>query len=70
MIARTTISQAKRKHRHEVVYPALWAAIDGAIRDAVACHPDIVIPERRRASIVKRVTGQVLSLAERGGPHA
>jgi hypothetical protein len=55
-----------RQHRLEAAYPALWRAIDGAVRDAVACHPDIVIPDKRRASIVKRVVGQVLALQGAG----
>jgi len=55
------------QHRHKIAYPQLWGAVDGAIRDAVICHPDIVIPDKRRASIVKRVVGQVLALEARVG---
>ncbi len=51
-----------RQHRHQLAYPALWRAIDGAIRDAVAAHPDIQIADKRRASIVKRAVGAVLAL--------
>lgn len=66
-----------RQHRNQAAYPALWRAIDGAIRDAVAAHDDIRISDRRRASIVKRAVGQVLALhgvgagqpAETGGGH-
>lgn len=55
-----------RCHRLETAYPDLWRAIDGAIRDAVTCHPDIVISDTRRASIVKRCVGQVLALERVG----
>ncbi len=51
-----------RQHRHQLAYPALWRAIDGAIRDAAAFHPDIQIADKRRASIVKRAVGAVLAL--------
>ena len=54
-----------RIHRNQASYPALWSAIDGAVRDAVNCHPDIQIPERRIASIVKRAVGSVLALEAR-----
>jgi hypothetical protein len=56
-----------RHHRHQTAYPDLWRAVDGAVRDAVACHPDIVISDKRRASVVKRVVGQVLALEARVG---
>lgn len=49
----------RRMHRSEVAYPALWKAIDGALRDAMNAHPEIEIPNR--ASVVKRVVGQVLA---------
>jgi len=55
-----------RQHRNQIAYPALWRAIDGAIRDAVAAHPDIQIPDKRRASIVKRAVGSVLALQAAG----
>lgn len=47
------------QHRNEIAYPALWRAVDGAIRSAQAAHPEIIIPNR--ASVVKRVVGQVLA---------
>ncbi|MES2753824.1 MAG: hypothetical protein V4659_04090 [Pseudomonadota bacterium] len=56
-----------RQHRNEIAYPRLWRALDGAIRDASACHPDILIPDRRRASIVKRAVGSVLALVAGAG---
>lgn len=52
----------ERQHRYQIAYPVLWAAIEGAIRDAVHHHPDIVIPRHRVSSIVKRAVGQVLGL--------
>jgi hypothetical protein len=51
-----------RQHRLQAAYPDLWNAIDGAIRDAVACHSDIIIPDKRRASITKRAVGLLLGL--------
>ena len=51
-----------RQHRNEAAYPALWRALDGAIRDTIKNHPDIQIPDRRIASFVKRCIGQVLAL--------
>lgn len=52
--------------RNQSRYPTLWAAIDGAIRDAAHSHPDIQIPDKRRASIIKRAVGQVLALQGAG----
>lgn len=49
----------RRLHRHEQDYPRLWNAVDGAIREAMRAHPEIVIPNR--ASVVKRVVGQTLA---------
>lgn len=51
-----------QQHRHQLAYPALWRAVDGAIRDAMTAHDDIQIPDRRRASIVKRAVGSMLAL--------
>lgn len=59
-----------RMHRHQKAYPALWRAVDGAVRDAVFNHPDIAISDRRRASVVKRVVGAVLALQGAGGAAA
>lgn len=55
-----------RRHRLEAAYPALWAVVAGQIRAAAHAHPDIIIPERRLASIVKRVVGAVLAQAGPG----
>lgn len=52
-----------KRHRNEIKYPALWKAVDGAIISAIDAHPEIKIPNR--ASIVKRVVGQVLALDAR-----
>lgn len=51
-----------RWHRYQISYRPLWRAVDGAIRDAAASHPDIQIPDKRRASIVKRAVGSMLAL--------
>ena len=57
-----------RKHRLETNHDLIWNAIDGAIKDAVASHPDIIISDKRRSSLVKRIAGQILGLArQRGG---
>ncbi len=55
-------SATPRQHRRQIGYPALWRAIDGAVRDAVAPHPDIQIAVKRRALIVKPAGGAVLAL--------
>lgn len=49
-----------RHHRNEKAHPQLWRIVDGALRSAMIAHPEIVIPNR--ASVVKRVVGQVLPL--------
>ena len=54
---------AHRRHRYEIAYPVLWRAVDGALRDAMGAHPEIEIPNR--ASVVKRVVGQVLAFEVR-----
>ncbi len=58
----------RRKHRHEAAYPALWNAVDGALRCAQHAHPEIEIPNR--ASVTKRVVGQVLALRAGAGSGA
>lgn len=48
-------------------YSQLWGIVDGAVADAFKCHPDYLTPKGRRSaktSVVKRVTGTVLSFAE------
>jgi len=47
------------KHRHEVAYPALWAAVSGAVKSAMDAHPEFVISTP--ASITKRVVGSLLA---------
>ena len=59
---------SRRCHRLERQYPALWRAVDGAIRSAQHAHPDIVIPNR--ASLVKRVVGQALAATAGAGKGA
>lgn len=47
-------------------YAQLWRVVDGAVLDAFNRHPDYLTPKGRRSaktSIVKRVTGTVLSFA-------
>jgi hypothetical protein len=58
-----------RQHRYQAEYPALWRAVDGAIRAAMHEHPDIILHDKRRPSVVKRIVGQVLALGQgRGDP--
>lgn len=59
---------SRRHHRLEREYPALWRAVDGAIRSAQHAHPEIVIPNR--ASLVKRVVGQALATTAGAGKGA
>ena len=52
------------------IYKQLWRVVDGAVADAFAMHPDYLTKKGQhghtaRLSIVKRVTGSVLSYAER-----
>ena len=47
-------------------YQQLWSVVDGAVVDALKNHPDYLTPKGRksaRTSVVKRVTGTVLSFA-------
>ena len=52
----------------DTAYGQLWRVIDGAVRAAFTAHPEYIPPGQRektvRNSIVKRVTGLVLSFAE------
>lgn len=59
--------------KDDPTYRQIWRVVDGALRDAFSEHPDYiehVNPRRRdhiRASVVKRVTGQVHGyMAEKG----
>lgn len=47
-------------------YAELWGVVDGAVSDAFNHHPDDLTPKGQRSartSVVKRVTGTVLSFA-------
>jgi hypothetical protein len=47
-------------------YQELWGVVDGAVVDAFNNHPDYLTPKGQksaRSSVVKRVTGTVLSFA-------
>jgi hypothetical protein len=47
-------------------YAELWGVVDGAVVDAFNNHPDYLTPKGQmsaRTSVVKRVTGTVLSFA-------
>lgn len=50
-------------------YKKVWRVIDGAVADAIAMHPDYLTSKGTHArtarySIVKRVTGAILSYVE------
>lgn len=49
----------------ETQYTKLWNIVDGAVLDAINCHPDYLNPQKSRktvrASINKRVVGAVLA---------
>lgn len=52
----------------DVLYGTIWRMVDGAVRDAVNCHPEYFPGARRgnlRSSITKRVTGALTSWAEK-----
>lgn len=47
-------------------YKQLWKVVEGSVSDAFNRHPDYLTPKGRKsapASIIKRVTGTVLSFA-------
>jgi hypothetical protein len=48
-----------RQHRNQIAYPKLWNIVDGAIRSAMAAHPEFEISTS--ASLTKRVVGQLLT---------
>lgn len=51
---------------HVSPYHQLWSVVDGSVADALKQHPDYLTPKgvrSARTSIVKRVTGTVLSFA-------
>jgi hypothetical protein len=60
---------------HSQAYGQLWRVVDGAVTDAFGTHPDYLTPKGRhsaKTSVVKRVTGTVLSFAvqaARGRPQ-
>lgn len=48
-------------------YAKMWGIVDGGVADALKSHPDYLTPKGRRSaqtSIVKRVTGTIISFAE------
>jgi len=52
----------------DLFYRSLWNAVDGALIDTINCHPDYIPQDRLmacRESILKRVTGTLVSLAEK-----
>lgn len=51
---------------HDRAYRQLWRVVDGAVTDCFKNHPDYLTGKGRRSaqgSLVKRVTGTVLSFA-------
>lgn len=52
-------------------YRRVWRCVNGAVADALAMHPEYIAPALRRTareSIVKRVTGAIVSsFPARGG---
>lgn len=60
-----------RRHRPQKTseeYRRIWRLVDGAIRDAIATHPDY-FPNRKRippmrVSLTKRIVGSVFGWAE------
>lgn len=56
---------AVRKDRGEM-HRQLWRLVDGAVRDAFACHPDYLTPrgqQRAAEAVTKRVTGSLFGYA-------
>lgn len=53
-------------------YAQLWRVVDGAVRDAFAAHPDFLTEKGKhcRASVTKRVVGNVLGFALAKGREA
>lgn len=64
------MSQVRRNRKPVFGTPAyrqMWRIVDGAVTDALTHHPDYLTAKGTRAariSVVKRVTGAVLSFAE------
>lgn len=58
------------KEKPGSAYHNLWAVVDGAVRDAFHNHPEYLTDKGRqsaRKSVVKRVTGSVISFAKAKG---
>lgn len=58
------------KEKPGSAYHNLWAVVDGAVRDAFHNHPEYLTDKGRqsaRMSVVKRVTGSVISFAKAKG---
>ena len=51
---------------HDEAYARLWNAVRGGIRDFRNAHPDEIMPAtaNREASLIKRIAGQIVSMAE------
>jgi hypothetical protein len=63
------MKRIKPQKRPSVGYSRIWRVVDGAVRDALQNHPDYLSQKGARfsacrQSIVKRVTGAILSFAE------
>lgn len=59
-----TAAKPSKPPKGDAAYRRLWRVVDGAVRDAFAHHPEYLTEKGRRVartSIVKRVTGAVLS---------
>ena len=62
---RMDMGKPLRSERDEA-YAMVWNAVRGGIRDFRAAHPDEILPSgNREASLIKRIVGQVESLANR-----
>ena len=54
------------RSEHDEMYAMVWNAVRGGIRDFRHAHPDEILPKgNREASLIKRIVGQVESLANR-----
>ena len=55
-----------RSERDET-YARVWNAVRGGIRDFRNAHPEEILPDgNREASLIKRIVGQIESLARDG----
>lgn len=54
------------RSEYEEGYARVWNAVRGGIRDFRNAHPDEIMPTgSREASLIKRIVGQLESMAER-----